>query len=95
MKPVSRKPNNRTETVIQATVYDDQHLGDFVDVVVNFTNQETEHTQGGVRLYPEQNISETCHQTPAPQIKLAKMDSGQVAASCIVQPFPRLPIPAM
>ena len=36
-------------TVFQATVYDDLHMGDFIAVVVNFTNQRTEHAEGGVR----------------------------------------------
>lgn len=36
-------------TVFQATVYDDLHMGDFIAVVVNFTNQKTEHAEGGVR----------------------------------------------
>ncbi|KAL3149455.1 hypothetical protein ABBQ32_002243 [Trebouxia sp. C0010 RCD-2024] len=31
----------------QATVYDDLHMGDFIAVVVNFTNQKTEQTMGG------------------------------------------------
>lgn len=34
---------------LQATVYDDLHMGDFIAVVVNFTNQKTEQTMGGVR----------------------------------------------
>lgn len=33
----------------QATVYDDQHMGDFIGVVVHFVNQPTPHTKGGVR----------------------------------------------
>ena len=35
---------------MQATVYDDLHMGDFIAVVVNFMNQKTEHADGGVRL---------------------------------------------
>lgn len=31
----------------QATVYDDLHMGDFIAVVVNFTNQKTDHAVGG------------------------------------------------
>lgn len=34
---------------LQATVYDDLHMGDFIAVVVNFTNQKTDHAVGGVR----------------------------------------------
>lgn len=34
----------------QATIYDDLHMGDFIAVVVNFTNQKTEYADGGVRL---------------------------------------------
>ena len=34
----------------QATVYDDLHMGDFIAVVVNFSNQKTKHADGGVRL---------------------------------------------
>ena len=33
----------------QAAVYDDQHMGDFIGVVVHFVNQPTPHTKGGVR----------------------------------------------
>ena len=36
---------------LQATIYDDLHMGDFIAVVVNFTNQKTEHTEGGVRKH--------------------------------------------
>lgn len=35
---------------MQATIYDDLHMGDFVAVVVSFTNEKTEHADGGVRL---------------------------------------------
>lgn len=31
----------------QATIYDDAHMGDYVSVVVHFTNQATEHAEGG------------------------------------------------
>ena len=31
----------------QATVYDDSHMGDYIGVVVHFSNQKTEHTEGG------------------------------------------------
>ncbi|DBA70304.1 TPA: hypothetical protein ACH3X2_011731 [Trebouxia sp. C0005] len=31
----------------QATVYDDLHMGDFIAVVVKFTNQKTEYADGG------------------------------------------------
>lgn len=31
----------------QATIYDDLHMGEFIAVVVNFTNQKTEHADGG------------------------------------------------
>ena len=34
---------------LQATVYDDLHMSDFIAVVVNFTNQKTHHAVGGVR----------------------------------------------
>lgn len=34
---------------MQATIYDDLHMGEFVAVVVSFTNQKTEHAGGGVR----------------------------------------------
>lgn len=36
---------------LQATIYDDLHMGDFIAVVANFTNQKTEHTEGGVRKH--------------------------------------------
>jgi hypothetical protein len=32
----------------QATVYDDVHMGDYVAVVLNYINEKTEHTKGGV-----------------------------------------------
>ncbi len=32
----------------QATIYDDQHMGDYVAIVVHFTNNETPYTRGGV-----------------------------------------------
>lgn len=32
----------------QATVYDDIHMGDNVDIVVHFVNSKTEHSKGGV-----------------------------------------------
>ena len=35
--------------VFQATVYDDLHMGDFIAVVVTFSNQKTEYATGGVR----------------------------------------------
>ncbi len=31
------------------TVYDDEHMGGFIGMVVHFTNDKTEHAQGGVR----------------------------------------------
>ncbi len=34
---------------IQVTVYDNQHMGGFLGVVVHFTNEATAHTDGGVR----------------------------------------------
>ena len=34
---------------VQVTVYDDEHMGDFIGMVVHFTNEESEHAQGGVR----------------------------------------------
>ena len=33
----------------QVTVYDDEHMGDFLGMVVHFTNEKTAHTPGGVR----------------------------------------------
>ena len=33
---------------MQATIYDDLHMGDFIAVVVNFTNQKSEYADGGV-----------------------------------------------
>jgi hypothetical protein len=33
----------------QATIYDDSHLGDFVAIVVHFTNAQTPYHKGGVR----------------------------------------------
>ena len=29
-------------------MYDDMHMGDYVAVVLNFVNMQTEHTKGGV-----------------------------------------------
>ena len=46
--------------VLQATVYDDLHMGDFIAVVVNFTNQKTEHAEGGVRS----NVAHCCTWCP-------------------------------
>ena len=37
-----------SSSATQATIYDDLHMGDFVAVVVSFTNQKTEHAGGGV-----------------------------------------------
>ncbi|KAK9857210.1 hypothetical protein WJX84_002581 [Apatococcus fuscideae] len=31
----------------QVTVYDDEHMGDFIGMVVHFTNDKTDHAQGG------------------------------------------------
>ena len=44
------KSNYRLD--LQATVYDDLHMGDFVAVVVSFANQKTEHAEGGVSIVP-------------------------------------------
>lgn len=33
----------------QVTVYDDSHMGDYIGVIVHFTNTPTEHAAGGVR----------------------------------------------
>lgn len=33
---------------VQATVYDDQHMGDYVGVVVQYTNVATKYNPGGV-----------------------------------------------
>lgn len=33
----------------QATVYDDEHMADYLGIVVHFANGQTEHTAGGVR----------------------------------------------
>jgi hypothetical protein len=35
----------------KATVYDNQHLGSHVNVVVHFTNDATEHSNGGVHSW--------------------------------------------
>lgn len=32
-------------------MYNDEHMGDYVGVVVHFTNQATEHAQGGVSAW--------------------------------------------
>ncbi|KAA6427675.1 MAG: hypothetical protein FRX49_02338 [Trebouxia sp. A1-2] len=41
----------------QATVYDDLHMGDFIAVVVKFTNQKTEYADGGAVAGADHNIS--------------------------------------
>lgn len=33
----------------QVTVYDDSYLGGYINVVLQFTNEETTETKGGVR----------------------------------------------
>ena len=33
---------------LQATVYDDAHLGDFISVIVQLNNRKTEYAAGGV-----------------------------------------------
>lgn len=46
--------------MMQATIYDDLHMGDFIAVVVNFMNQKTEHADGGVRLANVYSCSGFC-----------------------------------
>jgi hypothetical protein len=43
-----QRGNHTCITCMQVTVYDDQHMGDYIAVVVHFTNGKTPHHAGGV-----------------------------------------------
>ena len=38
---------------MQATIYDDLHMGNYIGVIVQYTNIETEHSTGGVSASPK------------------------------------------
>jgi len=55
-------------------VYDDEHFGEFVDVVANFTNTQTEYTEGG-------DLSALCwlSTSPAPEAEGAAAEARSEA----------------
>ncbi|DBB08847.1 hypothetical protein WJX82_004976 [Trebouxia sp. C0006] len=69
----------------QATIYDDLHMGDFIAVVVNFTNQKTEYADGG-ELHTCTWLSGQ-HSTPHPHgdalLAVAGADHNISLISCV------------